>query len=92
MKREQKKAHYFLALDAALLADIDWLLRPGLLPALPAIPIILGPPVTPTPPRPVLPALARPVVCAAVRGGVTGRPVFMPPYLYLAFFSLGFRI
>lgn len=28
----------------------------------------------------------------AVRGGVTGRPEFMPPYWYLAFFSEGFRI
>ena len=37
------------------------------------------------PPRPV-------VVSAAVRGGVTGRPAFMPPYWYLAFFSLGLSI
>ena len=28
----------------------------------------------------------------AVRGGVTGRPEFTPPYWYLAFFSEGFRI
>lgn len=28
----------------------------------------------------------------AVRGGVTGRPEFIPPYWYLAFFSDGFRI
>lgn len=28
----------------------------------------------------------------AVRGGVTGRPEFIPPYWYLAFFSEGFRI
>lgn len=27
-----------------------------------------------------------------VRGGVTGRPEFTPPYWYLAFFSDGFRI
>lgn len=27
-----------------------------------------------------------------VRGGVTGRPEFTPPYWYLAFFSEGFRI
>lgn len=28
----------------------------------------------------------------AVRGGVTGRPEFSPPYWYFAFFSDGFRI
>lgn len=28
----------------------------------------------------------------AVRGGVTGRPEFSPPYWYLAFFSDGFNI
>lgn len=28
----------------------------------------------------------------AVRGGVTGRPEFTPPYWYLAFFSDGFKI
>lgn len=28
----------------------------------------------------------------AVRGGVTGRPEFIPPYWYFAFFSDGFRI
>lgn len=28
----------------------------------------------------------------AVRGGVTGRPEFTPPYWYFAFFSEGFRI
>ena len=27
-----------------------------------------------------------------VRGGVTGRPEFTPPYWYFAFFSDGFRI
>ena len=27
-----------------------------------------------------------------LRGGVTGRPIFIPPYGYLAFFSAGFRI
>lgn len=27
-----------------------------------------------------------------VRGGVTGRPEFTPPYWYLAFFSDGFKI
>jgi len=27
-----------------------------------------------------------------LRGGVTGRPIFMPPYGYLAFFSAGFSI
>lgn len=27
-----------------------------------------------------------------VRGGVTGRPEFTPPYWYFAFFSEGFRI
>lgn len=27
-----------------------------------------------------------------LRGGVTGRPMFMPPYGYFAFFSAGFRI
>lgn len=28
----------------------------------------------------------------AVRGGVTGRPEFTPPYWYFAFFSEGFKI
>jgi hypothetical protein len=27
-----------------------------------------------------------------LRGGVTGRPMFMPPYGYFGFFSAGFRI
>jgi len=27
-----------------------------------------------------------------LRGGVTGRPIFMPPYGYFAFFSAGFSI
>lgn len=36
--------------------------------------------------------VALPSFFFCLRGGVTGRPIFMPPYGYLAFFSAGFKI
>lgn len=65
------------------------LLRPA-----PAPDCIIGPPgAPPACPGPLgPPAPGAPVPRPAMRGGVTGRPVLMPPYWYLAFFSLGLRI
>jgi hypothetical protein len=43
-------------------------------------------------PFPFLVHIVLPSFFLCLRGGVTGRPMFMPPYGYFAFFSAGFRI